>query len=89
MPLLEVTDAQRARQFLDLPPRLYRNEPNWISPLDHEIEAVFDPKKNTNFQHGEAIRWILTDASGRLSGALPPLSTKPRPTPTPRCPPVA
>jgi GNAT superfamily N-acetyltransferase len=70
MPLLEVTDSRRVRQFLDLPARLYQDHPQWISPLDGEIEAVFDPKKNVNFEHGEAIRWILTDERGEVVGRV-------------------
>ncbi|MCB2410464.1 hypothetical protein [Hymenobacter lucidus] len=70
MPLLEVTDASRVRQFLDLPTRLYQNQPNWISPLDQDIEGVFNPQKNPNFQHGEAIRWVLTDDAGTVIGRI-------------------
>jgi GNAT superfamily N-acetyltransferase len=70
MPLLEVTNALRARQFRDLAPRLYRQHPHWISPLDHEVEAVFDPKHNPNFAHGEAIRWVLTNDAGEVVGRV-------------------
>ncbi|SHI47090.1 hypothetical protein SAMN02745146_0976 [Hymenobacter daecheongensis DSM 21074] len=70
MPLLVVAEPRQIRQFLDLPTQLYRNQPNWISPLDHEIESVFDAAKNPNFQHGEAIRWILTDAGGTVIGRV-------------------
>ncbi|WP_324673716.1 hypothetical protein [Hymenobacter sp. GOD-10R] len=70
MPLLEVTDSRRVRQFLDLPARLYQDHPQWISPLDGEIEAVFDPKQNVNFAHGEAIRWVLTDEQGEVVGRV-------------------
>ncbi|GAB3302181.1 GNAT family N-acetyltransferase [Hymenobacter tenuis] len=70
MPLLEVTTPEYRRQFLDLPFRIYQNHPNWIGPLDHEIEAVFDPKRNHNFAHGEAIRWILTSPAGEVIGRV-------------------
>jgi len=70
MQLLEVTDTHRARQFRDLPVTIYRHHPQWISPLDEEIEAVFDPKQNPNFSHGEVIRWILTDAGGAVVGRV-------------------
>jgi len=70
MPLVVVANALQARQFLDLPFRLYHDQPAWIAPLDHEIESVFDPKKNPNFQHGEAIRWLLTDAQGEVIGRV-------------------
>ncbi|MBO0359491.1 hypothetical protein J0X19_16135 [Hymenobacter sp. BT186] len=70
MPLLEVTTPAQVRHFLDLPSRIYRNHPNWISPLDHEIEVVFDPKKNPNLATGTVIRWILTDAAGETIGRV-------------------
>ena len=70
MPLLEVVDARLAQMFHDLPARLHRGQPVYIGPLAEEIEAVFDPTKNLNFAHGEAIRWVLTDASGTVIGRL-------------------
>ncbi|RYU78677.1 hypothetical protein [Hymenobacter persicinus] len=70
MPLLVVADAAQVRQFLDLPARLYHDQPNWISPLDHEIESVFDVGKNPNFKNGEAIRWILTNAQNEVIGRV-------------------
>lgn len=57
--LREVCNPQTRTDFLELPVRLYRNCPNWIRPLDNDIESVFDPVRNKNFRHGEAIRWVL------------------------------
>jgi GNAT superfamily N-acetyltransferase len=71
MQLLEVAqDPRRIRQFLELPVRLYAQEPNWIRPWDHDIEAVFDRKKNKKFKNGDAIRWLLTDAKGEVIGRV-------------------
>jgi len=70
MPLLEVVDARLARMFQDLPDRLHRDQPAYIGPLAAEIEAVFDPAKNPSFAHGEAIRWVLTDAAGTPIGRV-------------------
>jgi hypothetical protein len=70
MQLVEVTDSRTRKEFLEFPARLYKNEPNWIRPLDHEIEPVFDPKKNPNFKGGEAIRWLLTDDKGETIGRV-------------------
>jgi hypothetical protein len=57
--LVEVIEAEHVREFLDFPGRLYKDDPNWSRPLDSDIEKIFDPEKNKNFRHGEAIRWIL------------------------------
>ncbi len=70
MKLVQVTDKRTVREFLDLPTALYSNHPKWIRPLDKDIEAVFDPKQNPNFEKGEAIRWILTDDSGKTIGRV-------------------
>ncbi|KAA9331813.1 hypothetical protein [Adhaeribacter soli] len=70
MQLIEVTDSHTRKEFLEFPVRLYKNEKHWIRPLDHEIEEVFDPRKNPNFKGGEAIRWLLTDDKGETIGRV-------------------
>jgi GNAT superfamily N-acetyltransferase len=59
-----------AREFLDLPKRLYRDNRNWVCPLDGDIESVFDPAKNKKLATGEAVRWIARDEQGRVVGRI-------------------
>lgn len=68
--LLEVKDNKHKKEFLNLPVRLYKQEKNWIRPLDTDIEAVFDPQKNKLFRNGECIRWILLDEKGETIGRV-------------------
>lgn len=68
--LIEVTDAATAREFLQLPLRIYQNDQNWVRPLDKDIESVFDPKKNKYFREGECIRWIVTDNQSNTLGRV-------------------
>jgi hypothetical protein len=70
MNLIEVTNSATAREFIDLPKKLYKNDPNWICPLDSDIEAVFNPGRNVFFTHGECIRWILKDDNNQLVGRV-------------------
>lgn len=72
MKLIEVNRADKrlVRAFLELPRRIYSNDPNWIHPLDKDIEVVFDPGKNKFWKHGSAIRWILEDAKGLVIGRV-------------------
>ncbi len=70
MKLIEVKDAQTRKEFLRLPLKIYEDDPNWIRPLDKDIEAVFDPKSNPCFEHGELIRWILQDEQGNTIGRI-------------------
>ena len=68
--LEEVTSRRATREFLDLPKRLYRDEPRWICPLDQDIENRFHPETNELLRDGEAIRWIVVDERGRVVGRI-------------------
>lgn len=58
------------RIFLEFPVSLYASDPNWIRPLDQDIEVIFDPNKNFHFKKGEAIRWILFDENQNPIGRV-------------------
>ena len=66
MKVIKVTNKQHIKAFLHLPIRLYKNDKNWIRPLDKDIESVFDPETNPIFEYGEAIRWILANDEGEI-----------------------
>lgn len=70
MTIIEVKDKAGRKAFLDVPRIIYQNDPNWICPLDNDIEAVFDAKRNSFFQHGKCTRWVLKDDKGRLIGRV-------------------
>lgn len=70
MQISEVKTAGDIKEFLELPVRLYKNEPNWIRPLDNDVEAVFDDQRNKTFRHGECIRWILKDDHNKVIGRI-------------------
>jgi hypothetical protein len=70
MQLTVVSDKKTAREFLEANVVINKNDPNYIRPLDKDINEVFDPKKNKAFRHGEAIRWILKDEDGKLIGRI-------------------
>jgi len=70
MNLIEVKSQVQKREFLNLPKKLFKNDPNWICPLDADVEAVFDPQKNVFFTHGICTRWILQDGWGNTIGRI-------------------
>lgn len=73
MQILEVKDKKTAKEFLLLPVGLYKSEPNWIRPLDKDLNGVFDPKVNKYFRNGECTRWILRDRDkviGRIAAFI-------------------
>ncbi|MET0464754.1 MAG: hypothetical protein ABW007_16450 [Chitinophagaceae bacterium] len=68
--LEEVKDTVTAKKFLEVNFFINNQDPNYIRPLDKDIEQVFDPKKNKAFRHGEATRWILLDKYGTAIGRI-------------------
>jgi len=56
-----VFTSQQEQQFLELPVKLYKNNKYWIRPLDKDIQAVFDTKKNTLAKEDNFMRWLLFD----------------------------
>ena len=76
MQLIEVISAQHAREFLRVNVELNQSNSNYIRPLDKDINDVFDRKKNKTFRHGECIRWILKDDTGKLIGRIAAFTNK-------------
>jgi GNAT superfamily N-acetyltransferase len=70
MNIIEVVNKSQKQSFLDLARTLYKNDPNFVCPLDGEINGIFDPKENSFFKHGEAICWILSDDDGTVIGRI-------------------
>ena len=70
MQLIPVKNAVTAKQFLQVAVTVYKDDPNWIRPLDKDIEEVFDPKKNKAFRFGEVERWILLNEEGGVIGRI-------------------
>jgi len=70
MLIIEVSNAKQQEQFLDIARIIYKNDPNWVCPPDHDIQGIFDPKINSFYAHGKAKRWILLDEKGTLIGRV-------------------
>ena len=70
MKVEKVQDNKSRRLFLNLVDDLYAGDPNYIRPLDQDIERIFDPEKNHFFRHGACERWILENSSGKTIGRV-------------------
>ncbi len=70
MQIIEVADKKTAKEFIQFPVGLYKNEPHWIRPLDKDVEEVFHPKTNKFFRHGECTRWVMKDEGGKVIGRV-------------------
>lgn len=70
MKIIVVNTEALSKAFLEMPFSIYKNDKNYIRPLDKDIEEVFDQKKNKFFRHGECERWLVEDADGKYIARL-------------------
>jgi hypothetical protein len=57
------------REFLHLPYRLHRQDPNWIGPLLIEESKKLNRKKHPFYEHGEGEFWIV-QRDGKTVGRI-------------------
>jgi len=62
------TKADR-KKFIDLPFRLYKDDPNWVPPLKGEALGLITPEKNGWFSHAEA-QLFLAERGDRVVGRI-------------------
>ncbi|MFL2998876.1 MAG: hypothetical protein ACJZZ9_00175 [Cytophagales bacterium] len=70
MNIIEVNSKKDKKDFIQIACLIYKNEKNWIRPLDKDINSVFDPKTNKAFRKGDVKRWILknnNETIGRIA----------------------
>ncbi|MFM6975227.1 MAG: GNAT family N-acetyltransferase [Sphingobacteriaceae bacterium] len=70
MTIHEVSTARDLKDFLNVARIIYKNDENWICPLDQDIRSIFDPKKNSFFTHGVCTQWVLKANDGKFIGRI-------------------
>lgn len=76
MQLIEVTNKQLANDFLMVNVSINQSNPNYIRPLDKDINDVFDEKKNKTFRFGVVKRWLLQNDDGGYIGRIAAFTNK-------------
>ena len=57
------------KTFVDLPFRLYADDPNWVPPLKGEALGLITPEKNGWFSHAKA-QLFLAERDGQVVGRI-------------------
>lgn len=73
MKVTPVNNISTAKAFIQMPHFIYKNDEQWICPLDSDIEAIFDEKLNSFHRHGKCQRWILQQGNqtiGRIAAFI-------------------
>lgn len=66
----EVKNESQIREFLEFPVRLYHHDPNYVRPLDKDIEEIFNPEKNKFFKNGECARFLFKNKEQETLGKV-------------------
>jgi len=88
MRILEVNTPALHKAFLNLGPKLYAGDINYIRPLDKDVAAVFDKEKNKYFIDGEIQRFVLQkdgEIIGRIAAFIHPKIERNADQPTGGC----
>jgi hypothetical protein len=64
-----VATKQDRNIFVDLPYRLYSNDPAWVPPLKADMHELLTPGKNPWFEHGEQ-QLFLAERAGQIVGRI-------------------
>lgn len=67
---IPIKSPESCKEFLEFPARLYKNDKNYIRPLNQDIEEVFDPRKNKFFREGECERFLFQNGNGKTVGKV-------------------
>lgn len=70
MEIILVADQKTIDSFHNLPMLIYKEDKNWVPPLQMMIEDIFNPEKNAGFLNGAAKRWLIKDGTqfvGRIA----------------------
>lgn len=64
-----VTTPAEQELFLDVPARVYANDPHWVPPIRSSIAKQFSPS-NTFFEYGKAQQFVTLSESGEPIGRI-------------------
>ena len=62
-------DKHALREFLDVPYRIYRDDPHYVFPLLDEMKHFHDKNKNPFYRHAEAQLWLARE-DGQVVGRI-------------------
>ncbi|MBI5367019.1 MAG: N-acetyltransferase [Planctomycetes bacterium] len=71
--VLPVRTAAERREFMMLPWRIYRDDPNWVAPLLGDLKKLLNPAVYPFFDHGAAEFFLARDGAvvrGRIAAIV-------------------
>ncbi len=70
MNIISVSTKQEWKLFHKVPFRIYKDYPQWICPLQSDVQNIFDPNFNKYLKDGEAQAFVLLDEKNKPAGRV-------------------
>ena len=64
-----VKTKQDLKEFIALPWKIYKDDPNWVTEPISEIKAKFNPEKNPYYDHSE-VQLFIAEKNGVVEGRI-------------------
>ena len=68
--VLTVSDRRSVEQYIEVPFRLYRNDPLWVPPLRSDMRRMMSPRKNPLFAEADIQHFVAVDDDGTPLGRI-------------------
>lgn len=69
----EVVTRKDLREFIYLPSKVHKNDPEWLPPIYMDEWELFDRKKNKSFEYSDTVLWLAYRGKkpvGRIMGII-------------------
>ncbi|MEI6290096.1 MAG: hypothetical protein WCP19_06655 [Chloroflexota bacterium] len=73
---VDTSNKKQVDRFIQLPRRLYKDNKQWVSPLDIDAYAQLNPKKHPFYEHSE-VEFFLAVRDGRDVGRIAAIENRP------------
>ncbi|MDO5552636.1 MAG: GNAT family N-acetyltransferase [Planctomycetia bacterium] len=66
----QVTTERELREFIRVPVKIYRGNPNWVRPLDYDLRERLDERWHPFYDHGWARKFLVRDGGTAVGRVL-------------------
>jgi GNAT superfamily N-acetyltransferase len=67
--IITVKSKKEQKEFIKLPWKIYKNDPNWVPQLIIELKEMMDRKKYAFFEHSE-VEFFIAEKNGKTVGRI-------------------
>ncbi len=66
---IDTRNPKDVRKFIQLPFKLYQNDPNWVPPMVNDVRLALDRRRHPFYEHSQA-DFLVAEAGDRVLGRI-------------------